>query len=331
MASSGRKKRSLTEEETSVLLDLWADDRIQAKFNNYFRHNLIWEDIALRMRGMGYNRSGKECYNRVGNLKKIFARKKRDFETGVADATDWTYWSHLETLFKSIPSSSQAVNEDEDFSDQFLKVEESVCDDDYAEEENQGEGYKEEELMMNGNTASAMSDSLAVLMGDLDGEDDDEEFSTQQSQMITVQPSPSPSPRIKKKPAIKKSKRRAHSDDYYIKQLIENDKQMLRNQQRQLQLDEQVSTAALQFFSVMTAYLNKVNSTMQPPTSKDSTVPSPPGLSKLPSDTEPSPQAQTTQKSDSVAPQTVRQVKRLCTTDISQNPMCNGVSYLKKR
>jgi hypothetical protein len=130
----------------------------------------------------------------------------------------------------------------------------------------------------------------------------------------------------------KKSKRRAHSDDYYIKQLIENDKQMLQNQQRQLQLDEQVSTAALQFFSVMTAYLNKVNSTVQPPTgpkspkSKDRTVPSPPGCSKLPSDMEPSPEAGTTQKSDSDTPQTVRQVKRLCTTDISQNLECNGVT-----
>jgi hypothetical protein len=49
--------------------------------------------------------------------------------SGVADATDWIYWSHLETLFKSIPSSSQAINEDEeeDFSDQFLKLEETVC------------------------------------------------------------------------------------------------------------------------------------------------------------------------------------------------------------
>jgi hypothetical protein len=124
----------------------------------------------------------------------------------------------------------------------------------------------------------------------------------------------------------KKSKRRAHSDDYYIKQLIENDKQMLQNQQRQLQLDEQVSAAALQFFSVMTAYLNKVNSTMQPPTSKDSTVPSPSCSSKLPSDMEPSPETRTTQKSDSHTPQTVRQVKRLCTTDISENLKCNGVT-----
>jgi hypothetical protein len=130
----------------------------------------------------------------------------------------------------------------------------------------------------------------------------------------------------------KKSKRRAHSDDYYIKQLIENDKQMLRNQQRQLQLDEQVSTAALQFFSVMTAYLNKVNSTVQPPTeresptSKDSTVPSPPGCSKFPSDIEPSSEAGTIQNSDSDTPQTVRQVKRLRTTDISENLKCNGVT-----
>lgn len=82
MASCGKKKRAFTEEETGVLLDLWADDRIQAKFNSSFRHNLIWEDIALRMKGMGYNRSWKECCNRVGNLKKIFARRKRDFETG---------------------------------------------------------------------------------------------------------------------------------------------------------------------------------------------------------------------------------------------------------
>jgi len=82
MTSARRKKCAFTEEETSVLLDLWADDRIQAKFNNSFRHNLIWEDIALRMKGMGYNRSWKECYNRVANLKKAFARKKRDFKTG---------------------------------------------------------------------------------------------------------------------------------------------------------------------------------------------------------------------------------------------------------
>lgn len=84
MTSTRRKKCAFTEEETSVLLDLWADDRIQAKFNNSFRHNLIWEDIALRMKGMGYNRSWKECYNRVANLKKAFARKKRDFKTGNA-------------------------------------------------------------------------------------------------------------------------------------------------------------------------------------------------------------------------------------------------------
>jgi hypothetical protein len=48
--------------------------------------------------------------------------------TGVADAIDWTYWSHLETLFRSTPSSSQTVLEDEgDFSDQFLNVEETIC------------------------------------------------------------------------------------------------------------------------------------------------------------------------------------------------------------
>jgi hypothetical protein len=50
--------------------------------------------------------------------------------TGVADGTDWAYWSHLETLFKSIPSSSQTANEDEeeeDFSAQLSKAEETVC------------------------------------------------------------------------------------------------------------------------------------------------------------------------------------------------------------
>jgi hypothetical protein len=130
----------------------------------------------------------------------------------------------------------------------------------------------------------------------------------------------------------KKSKRKAHSDDYYIKQLIENDKQMLRNQQRQLQLDEQVSSAAVQFFSVMTAYLNKVNSTVQPQTepksstSKDNTVPSAPSSYKLPSDMEPSPEARTTH-SDSDGPDTARQAKRLCMTDISENNLkCEAIT-----
>jgi hypothetical protein len=145
----------------------------------------------------------------------------------------------------------------------------------------------------------------------------------------------------------KKSKRRAHSDDYYIKQLIENDKQMLRNQQRQLQLDEQVSTAAVRFFNVMTEYLNKMSSTMQPaskvpqtdpksftcsssPTTKHNTV-SAPGCSKFSSDREPSTEAITKQECDSDAPRTVRVVKRLCTTDISQNLKCNGVNGLPSK
>jgi hypothetical protein len=122
----------------------------------------------------------------------------------------------------------------------------------------------------------------------------------------------------------RKSKRRAHSDDYYLKQLIENDRQMLRNQQRQLQLDEQVSAAAVQFFSAVTEYLNKMNSAAQPPaepsTSPPTTVRSPAGASsssKLSSDTERSNFAGTARcSSDSC--RTGRSVKRLCTADISR-------------
>ena len=118
----------------------------------------------------------------------------------------------------------------------------------------------------------------------------------------------------------RKSKRRAHSDDYYIRQLIENDRQMLRNQQRQLQLDEQVSAAAVQLFSAVTEYLNKMNSAMQPPA--EPTMSSPTGIrnpvaassrSMPSSDTEPSNVVRTTQACNSDSPQTTRSVKRLCT------------------
>jgi hypothetical protein len=49
---------------------------------------------------------------------------------GVADATDWTYWSHLESLFKTMPSSTQTVIEgedEEDSSHHFLKEVGTVC------------------------------------------------------------------------------------------------------------------------------------------------------------------------------------------------------------
>jgi hypothetical protein len=108
---------------------------------------------------------------------------------------------------------------------------------------------------------------------------------------------------------------------------------MLRNQQRQLQLDEQVSTAAVQFFTAVTEYLNKVNSAMQP-TAEPSM--SPPtrvhnpvavsSCSKLSSDTEPSNFAGTTQECSSDNPQTARSVKRLCTADISRTLKCSAVA-----
>ncbi|GFG28931.1 hypothetical protein Cfor_00336 [Coptotermes formosanus] len=335
MTSSGRKKSAFTEEETSVLLDLWADDRIQAKFSNSFRHNLIWEDIALRMKGMGYNRNWKECYNRVANLKKAFARKKRDFKTGIADAADWTYWSHLESLLKSLPSSTKTVNEDEDeedSSDQFLKELEPGCGDNHEEEDDNGEGEREDEIIID-DTASQLSDPFAVVMEDLDEDEDAMQPSHTMTATVPVQPSPTPQSHIKKKPVIRKSKRRAHSDDYYIRQLIENDRQMLQNQQRQLQLDEQVSTAAMQLFNAVTEYLNKMNSAMQPPTGPSTSPPTSihnpvaaSSCSKPSSDTEPSNVARTIHTRNSDSPPTVRSVKRLCTTDISQTLKCSGVA-----
>ena len=108
---------------------------------------------------------------------------------------------------------------------------------------------------------------------------------------------------------------------------------MLQNQQRQLQLDEQVSTAALQFFSAVTEYLNKMNSAMQPPT--EASVSHPTGVhnpvgaascSKVSCDTDTSNIARTTQECNSDTPQTARSVKRLCTTDISQTLKCSGVT-----
>lgn len=49
---------------------------------------------------------------------------------GIADATEWTYWSHLESLIKTMPSSTQTVTEDEeeeDSSHHFLEHVETVC------------------------------------------------------------------------------------------------------------------------------------------------------------------------------------------------------------
>lgn len=80
-----------------------------------------------------------------------------------------------------------------------------ILDDEYTEE-NQGDGDKEEEIIMNDDTASPMSDSLGVLMEDLDDEEEEDEFITQQSQMITaaipVQPSPTPPSHVKRKPTL---------------------------------------------------------------------------------------------------------------------------------
>jgi hypothetical protein len=59
---------------------------------------------------------------------------------------------------------------------------------------------------MNDDTASPESDSLAVLMEDLDEDEDDGEFICQQPQMITatapVQPSPTPPLHMKRKPPL---------------------------------------------------------------------------------------------------------------------------------
>ncbi|KAK4791056.1 hypothetical protein SAY86_031469 [Trapa natans] len=66
----------------------------------------LWEEIASRMKGLGYNRSGKRCKEKWENINKYFKRVKESKRKRPDDSKTCPYFEQLDALYRQRNNTS---------------------------------------------------------------------------------------------------------------------------------------------------------------------------------------------------------------------------------
>jgi Myb/SANT-like DNA-binding domain len=103
---------AFTDEESMLLINIFGQPEIQAKFkNNKKGHRTIWREIATQLSSLSdhkFNRTDQQCKDRLGNLKKKYFALKRELRSGDSTPT-WHFWDELNVIFGARPTANPQV------------------------------------------------------------------------------------------------------------------------------------------------------------------------------------------------------------------------------
>ena len=83
--SSTTRGSSWSDNEVRALISIWGEDNIQEELDGAVRNQIIFNDIAAKMRKKGYERDWQQCRTKIKNLKKY-------------KGPQWTNWKREEGM-----------------------------------------------------------------------------------------------------------------------------------------------------------------------------------------------------------------------------------------
>ncbi|XP_064461711.1 uncharacterized protein LOC135371660 isoform X2 [Ornithodoros turicata] len=108
-----RRSKNFSVAESDTLITLWSDPETQKKFDSAYRHSVIWEMIANKLRMHGYERSSIDCKTKINNLKATYFKFRRIYSAGYP--VDWPHWNKLHAILgkRPVPHSWNNYYDDE--------------------------------------------------------------------------------------------------------------------------------------------------------------------------------------------------------------------------
>ncbi|CAM6062714.1 unnamed protein product, partial [Sphagnum tenellum] len=85
-------------QETLALIQIRSE--MDADFRDAGLKAPLWEELAQRLRELGYNRSGKKCKEKFENIYKYY-KKTKDGKVGRQDGKNYRFFSQLDALYGS--------------------------------------------------------------------------------------------------------------------------------------------------------------------------------------------------------------------------------------
>ena len=80
---------SWSDNEVRALISIWGEDNIQEELDGAVRNQVIFNNIATKMRERGYERDWQQCRTKIKNLKKRIQADK---------GSQWANWKREESL-----------------------------------------------------------------------------------------------------------------------------------------------------------------------------------------------------------------------------------------
>ena len=103
MASS--RGQTWTHEVILALIRIWSDSAVQSRLDGASRTADIWGDVAGRLRAAGFDRTSKQCKDKMKNLKQYYKDLKDGHNRSGHDRSNWPYYDLMDDVLGDRPST----------------------------------------------------------------------------------------------------------------------------------------------------------------------------------------------------------------------------------
>ncbi|XP_078701716.1 myb/SANT-like DNA-binding domain-containing protein 7 [Branchiostoma floridae x Branchiostoma belcheri] len=108
-----KKKRSVTlwrKNETRLLIEIFGDDRIQAKLQGSRRNAYVFDEMTEKLKEHGVFKTGEQCRTKMKNLRALYKGAK-DNNSRSGSAVDMSpFYDELDRLFTDRPTVAQVMH-----------------------------------------------------------------------------------------------------------------------------------------------------------------------------------------------------------------------------
>jgi len=120
-------------EETSKLIEIWADDWIQLELEGYHRNKDVYVHVLRKMCEAGYSGTFEQCHKKNKKLKKEYHKiKDATNETGQGRRKEWAFYDAMDAALGHKLATAPSVVVDTIANSESHQ---NVCDDDEFDED----------------------------------------------------------------------------------------------------------------------------------------------------------------------------------------------------
>lgn len=96
--SRAKMDSAWTDRKVRCLIDIWADEEIQALLESARRNKHVFERIAKEMSKAGYNKTAEQCRDKIKKLKIKYRKIKDVQQTSGAGRQDWPFFDDMDAV-----------------------------------------------------------------------------------------------------------------------------------------------------------------------------------------------------------------------------------------